>query len=128
MLCDMCRNLEREKRAADERKLYYPMGSPEFKRWTECSANLRNAIDVHKRNCPDCNKIYCSARKAIEERKSALSSKLNDLTNQLVVLVGADHGLFLKVLEESRRTRRELSESRQQLQEHRSKHGCDRYS
>ncbi|HTZ56555.1 MAG TPA: hypothetical protein VMB49_00590 [Acidobacteriaceae bacterium] len=67
---------------------------------------------------------YCSARRDIEERSWALTSRLAALTDRLIGLTGLDHQAFLDVRGKCHEVKGELSESHEELKNHRRNHGC----
>lgn len=67
---------------------------------------------------------YCPIRKDLEKRSWKLVSKLSSLSPRLMVSAGIDHKVFNETTAELRETRAEIVEIRQQLEAHRSKHGC----
>jgi hypothetical protein len=68
--------------------------------------------------------VYCPTRMAIENHHCSLSSQLFALSTELTACIGSDHQTFDNILEQCRWIRVDLTESWQQLKEHRCGHGC----
>ena len=67
---------------------------------------------------------YCSIRSELEEDACYLTAKLFGLIERLYRLIGADHQDFLAARVACLKVRKELSESRNRLEDHRIAHGC----
>ena len=72
----------------------------------------------------DYTATYCSTRRDLEERGWWLTSRLANLTDRLMLLIGGDHRMFLEVRRECRETKAAITESHSDLREHRLEHGC----
>lgn len=68
--------------------------------------------------------VYCPTRRNLEEHGWFLTSRLAQLTNRLMKIIGQDHEAFLALRTECRTTRLEIHQSHRHLREHRRKHGC----
>jgi hypothetical protein len=67
---------------------------------------------------------YCPTRNILEERVLNLVTRLANLTSRLMLLVGKNHQAFISTKADCCEARSDIIKSRQQLQAHRSKHGC----
>lgn len=67
---------------------------------------------------------FCTTRSNLEDRCLTLVSRLFVSSTRLATLVGRDHKAFQAARAECQRTRKELSDSRKRVIEHRIAHGC----
>ena len=67
---------------------------------------------------------YCPTRMDLEDRVWNLVSRLHNLTSRLVNLSSKDRHSFISINADCHEAHFDIIKSRQQLQAHRSKHGC----
>jgi len=72
----------------------------------------------------DFGSAYCPTRRDIEEHGWALTTLLFSLTTKLVKILGSNQPSFVALRQECRDTRLAITESNQNLRDHRRDHGC----
>ncbi len=74
----------------------------------------------------DTNPTYCTTRRSLEKHCWALVSEQAAATGRLIQVIqkAKDHQLFVSTRSECRELHNRLISSREDLQEHRSQHGC----
>ena len=67
---------------------------------------------------------YCPTRRRLEDQIASLVTNLCSLTSRLLPLVGRGHQAFISAEADCAGMRADIIDSRQELQDHRSAHGC----
>ena len=66
----------------------------------------------------------CPVRRNLEKRNGSLVSRLSILAPGLIASAGVDNKIFNATTARLKETQAEITELRQQLDAHRSEHGC----